>query len=355
MSKANKELLHLFGDKSDWNVVKKSDFETLTECTELIDAREFKRVIDKVSEYVIEHKVLDIQFLCLYLEAHFNLNHSADDYISSLNILVDVLSKYELISPINKKETIVIRSILTLINNSNDSINYYYPDFSDSQQETITECLGSIEEFLSQNIKDLDLLEFSDSKNKLMQTVAKYLLRVYKEIEVGECVIEKPLTVSKPSKQDLYSFAWTNLLLKMSKLSGLSSTAVESHEKFELALLFDSIQEEISSFNPIKYFPREFEVFLNLITPEAYTDIQQIIENSKGSPLWEFMLQKTEVNIQIDPDNKQSEIGDFNLDDILKKSSHTKTMDDNNQANYSNNEIEHKYQEDNFSSAFDNI
>ena len=110
-----------------------------------------------------------------------------------------------------------------------------------------------------------------------MQTVAKYLLIVDKEIENDEYVIEKALTVSKISKHDRYSFAWTNLLLKISRLNSLANIAVESHEKFEIALLYGSIQQEITDFNPIKYFPRELGVFLNSITPEAYVDIQQIV------------------------------------------------------------------------------
>lgn len=69
--------------------------------------------------------------------------------------------------------------------------------------------------------------------------------------------------------------------------------ASSSTDSFNLALLFDSIQTEIKSFDPVKYFPREFE-FLNSVTPEVYIDIQNIIEKNKGSSLWDFMLQKAD-------------------------------------------------------------
>ncbi|WP_150467330.1 type VI secretion system protein IglI family protein [Francisella sp. SYW-9] len=356
MSKADKELLHLFGDKQDWDLAKRSDFDVLTECTGLIDAREFQAVIDKISEYTHEYRVLDIQLVCIYLQAHFNLNHSADDYVSSLNILADVLNKYDFISPINKKETITIQSTLTLIKNANDAINYYYPDFLDTQQELIIQHLSRILELLSENIEDIDLLELSESKNQLISTVAKYLIKEDKDPEAVEEAPEDVLVTPNVSKQDRYSFAWANLLLKISKFGGLANMAETPSEKFELALLFDSIQTEIDNFNPIKYFPRELGAFLNSITPEVYTEISQIIENSKGSPLWEFMLNKTDVNIQIDPDNKPSNMGDFNIDEILNKRAGTKTsQNDNNQDSYNDNEADQIDHEDDFSSAFDSL
>lgn len=353
MSKASEELKLLFLDQQDWEIVKRSNFEVLTESTELLEGRDFQGAISFIFEYIQEEKILDIQLICLYLQAHFNLNHSADDFVSSIDILGEVLAKYELISPLNKKDLVVMRSVLALLNEANDAINYYYPDFLDSQQEQVADRLSNIQDSLSENIEGVDLVEFNKSKNQTILTIAKYLIKEEKETEVVEDVLEKELTVLNTSKEERYSFAWANLLLKISRFSSLANTAVESPEKFELALLFDSIQSEIDNFNPIKYFPKEFETFLNSVTPEGYTEIQQIVENSKGSPLWDFMLHKTEANIQIDPNNKFSEIGDFNVDEVLKKSAYTQLADSSNQNSYSNYEAEQKHQEDDFDSAFD--
>jgi len=103
MSKACKELKDLFMLERDWNVLNRSDFEVLTEVTELLEGRKFQEIINNVFEYVQEEEVIDIQLFCLYLQAYFNLNNSADDFNSIFEVLEYVLSKYNFISPINKK------------------------------------------------------------------------------------------------------------------------------------------------------------------------------------------------------------------------------------------------------------
>ncbi|ABK88956.1 hypothetical protein IBE20_04475 [Francisella tularensis subsp. novicida] len=355
MSKASKELQNLFDVNDNWQVIKRSNFEVLTESTEFLESRKFQEVINIIYQYVYEEKVLDIQLFCLYLQAHFNLHNSADDLLSILETLVVILSKYELISPLNKKETILVRSITTLINEVDDAVNYYYPDFLDNQRDLIKNYLDKTQELLNLNINDIDLSEFNKSKNQLLSTVAKYLLKQDSANVVEEIVVmdEKDTSTKKIDKEDRYSFYWTNLLLKISKFRDLAKVASSSTDSFNLALLFDSIQTEIKSFDPVKYFPREFGVFLNSVTPEVYIDIQNIIEKNKGSSLWDFMLQKADTSIQMDPENKQSEIGDYNVDDLLRDTIVLKSPNNNSAEKNNNDDAKLKNPEDDFSSAFD--
>ncbi|WP_150468159.1 type VI secretion system protein IglI family protein [Francisella sp. SYW-9] len=358
MSKASEELNDLFRGDQGWEVIKRSNFEVLTECTEFIEGRKFHEVIKAISEYVQEDKVLDIQFFCLYLQAYLNLNHSADDFVTTLEALAEILGKYELISPINKKDMIVIRSIISLTNEANDALNYYKTDISNTQLDLIKTHIGEIYELLNSSIEKADLAEFNKSKNQFLITASKYLIKEEGGAQETPEVEEKPPTSSDENKDDRYSFHWANLLLKISRFSKLASSPNGTADKFEQSLLFDSIQTEIQKFNPIKYFPREFQVFLNAVTPETYTAIQQVIEGSKGSPLWGFMLKKVEANIEVDPDNMQVGVGDFNVDNILELSNQ-KTMAENNydEEGHNNYELDHGYshnhQDDDFDSAFD--
>jgi hypothetical protein len=358
VSKASEELNDLFRGGQGWKVIKRSNFEVLTECTEFIEGRKFHEVIKSISEYVQKDKVLDIQFFCIYLQAYLNLNHSADDFVIALKTLVEVLGEYELISPVNKKDMIVIRSIIALTNEANDAFNYYKTDISNTQLDLIKTQISKIYKLLNSSIEEAaDLAEFNKSKNQFLITASRHLIKEEGSAQENIEVEEKTPNLGNENKDDKYSFHWENLLLKISRFSKLSSSPNGASDKFEQSLLFDAIQAEIQKFNPIKYFPREFQVFLNAVTPDTYISIQQIIEKSKGSPLWDFMLKKLEANMEIEPDNKQMVIDDFNLDKILELSNRQPTAENNyDNEGYSNYDLDngqsHNHQDDDFDSAF---
>ncbi|WP_244877006.1 type VI secretion system protein IglI family protein [Allofrancisella guangzhouensis] len=353
MNKATKELKKLFDTNQDWKVCKRSNLEVLNECTKLLENRSFQEVITKIIKYTQENRVLDIQLFCLYLQAYFNLNNSAGNFVSTLSILTEILDNYQLISPINKKSTIVLRSVIALINESNNAINYYYPDFLDKQLQQVKEFLEQVKEFLACNIQEVDLTDFNSAKNKLLITVSKYVLKENIQLNRENTDNEKDdISLVKLEKENRYSFYWTNLLLRVARFVSLANSLDDVVNKFELALLFDSIQTEIQDFNPIKYFPNEFQGFLNSVTPETYSQIQQIIENSKGSALWEFMLQKTQADIEINPGNKKINAGDFNIDDILQASSYKKHIENKHDEKINNYEVSQRNNDEDFSPDF---
>ncbi|KEI35092.1 hypothetical protein FRA_41c09850 [Francisella sp. W12-1067] len=322
MSKASEELKKLFDTNRDWRVCKRSNLELLNECTELLNNRSFQETMCLITKYIQENNVLDIQLFCLYLQAYFNINHSAGNFVSVLEILAGVLSGYHLITPTNKKDTIVLRNVITLINEANDAINYYYPDFLDNQLQQVTEFLEQVKDLLACNIQEVGLINFNRAKNQILATISKYVFKEVVNSNQEKADNEKvDNSLAQTSKENVYSFYWSNLLLKIARFNNLANPLDTVSDRFELALLFDSIQTEIQEFNPIKYFPKEFQVFLNSVTPETYSQIQQIIENSKGSALWDFMLQKTHADIELNIKNKKINTG-FDIDDILQASNY---------------------------------
>lgn len=322
MSKAREELKKLYDSEyQGWQVIEKTDFDTLNECTEFLLERNFQKVLEVISNYFQDNSVLDIQLVCLYLQAHFNINHSADDFLSVCETIIDVLTKYQFISPAKKKEAILARSINSLFNEANEATNYYYPDFSDKEYQQISDLLAEIVDILKQNLNASELEEFNKVKSNFIRSISKYIKKDTSEkndsAEDKENNSSHEVKVDSSNNNERYSFKWSNLLLKISKFKELASSTEDAEGKFKLALLFDSIEGEIQSFDPVKYFPREFQAFFNAISSESYIEIQQLIENNKGSSLWNFMLQKVAINIEVDPNNKLSDIGDYNVDDML--------------------------------------
>ncbi|MEY8715359.1 type VI secretion system protein IglI family protein [Francisella philomiragia] len=337
MIELNEELKSLYDLNKDWNVCQRSNFEVLNECTEYLKNSKFIEVIDCIVDYVKEDNILDIQLVCLHLQSYVNINKSADDFIAIFEVLEKIINSYDRLSPSNKKETIFLKSILALLNSSNDAINYYHPDFLDTQAEQIINFLSQIQDHLTNNIRDLDLINFNKVRSELVATISRFIIKS----ENGEEEAKQEGHTEEPeekeiSKQDesfknfnlenTSSFYWQNLMLKLARFDKLINLSDES-SKFELALLFDSIQNEIDNFNPIKYFPNEFEILLKSVTSDIYTEMTNIIGSSKGSPLWDFMLQKVETNISIRPESEALQLGTVDVVDSSANNGYSEEED----------------------------
>ncbi|AEI36839.1 type VI secretion system protein IglI family protein [Francisella salina] len=337
MSKSREDLKKLFDFSDGWNVCKRSNFEILNESTEYVDENNFQEVIRCITEYIEEEKVLDIQLICIYFQAYSNINRSADDFVTIFEVLEKIINSYDQLSPLNKKDTIILKSILALLNSSNDVINYYYPDFLDTQAEQIINSLSQIQDYLTNNIRDLDLINFNKVRSELVATISKFIIKSESsEEEAKQESHTEELKDKEISKQDesfknfnlesTSSFYWQNLMLKLARFDKLINLSDES-SKFELALLFDSIQNEIDNFNPIKYFPNEFEILLKSVTSDTYTEMTNIIGSSKGSPLWDFMLQKVETNISIRPESEALQLGTVDVVDSSANNGYSEEED----------------------------
>ena len=316
------KLISVLEAGNQWEVQKRSDLDAITDSTGLADQCQWEALIQLVDDYIEENNVLDIQLVCLYFQAYFNLHHAGEPLETILTTLKQILcDDTDLLTPSNKREVIIVKAIQGLYTNLTSSLDYYKTDIEFDLQEPILSNLQEIIEYIQQaDIADDSKHAFKKIQDEFIKVIKKHTLAADKNDVVDEKTeatqeeaAEQEKTNSTQAASQMGSFYWQHLLAKVSRFSQSKGSA----NVFEQALLFDSIQEELNNFNPLKYFPKEFYPFLDTLDAQTYAEVQQVIESNKGSSLWEFMLQKTNANIQIDPKSKQSPFVNDNLEAAL--------------------------------------
>ena len=294
-----------------WQVEKRSDIEVITYCTSLAEQSKWLDLIYAADKYIADENVLDIQIVCLYLYAYYNLHSSDEDLLLVLEKLKMVLSDFfDSLTPNNKLKIIILRSVQGFLVNLAGSIEYYQPDINVSIHAKVVSHLKDILE-LSKDDSVKDTMENSLLKyySDLIKVIQKYIIEnVATENENNESISENCINIESAQKEininikEFGSIHWKNLLSKVNRFCAVKMDS----NNLELALLFDAIQEEIKNFNPIKYFPDEFQEFMKTVDVSTYQRMQETIEASKSSPLWDFMLQKSEVNLQVNQNQSES-------------------------------------------------
>ncbi len=303
------KLTDMFCSKN-WVVTKRSDIGVITHCQSLIKDKKFSEAIKDIREYFETEEVLDIQLLCLYLQSSFIEEHDCENLKVIITTITETIQdQYERLTPENKREIVALKSIQGLLTSLVSSLEYYQVDITKNNQQQILENLEILSDNLSEKIEETNKLsDLYKAKKEFIDIIKRQTIEEpeTEEIENEQEAIglneTAPTAETKSKKQSVQiedntpsamtkvmgSYEWQRLITKLNQFSEL----VKNKNTFELALLFDDIQNEINNFNPIHYFPEQFKTFLQTMNSDLYMQIQGIIEQSKGSGLWSFMQQK---------------------------------------------------------------
>ncbi|MGJ3493306.1 type VI secretion system protein IglI family protein [Piscirickettsia salmonis] len=117
-----------------------------------------------------------------------------------------------------------------------------------------------------------------------------YLFNAKKELESRDAEKTEEVTEEKPRKSISPGIKASSKLLQLFKKIELCMELSNQSRLFEASLFYKDIQEEITNFDPIAYFPEVFIPFYRNLS-KSYVKIQKFIDKSQDTLEWHLAEQ----------------------------------------------------------------
>ncbi|MGJ3500047.1 type VI secretion system protein IglI family protein, partial [Piscirickettsia salmonis] len=164
-----------------------------------------------------------------------------------------------------------------------DTINEHVHD----NKLTLSEPLDHV---LSNLLAFKEALPASININVQLNKLKSYLMSAKKDKESKETQKTEDALEEEPKESISVGFKGSTKLLQLFKKIELCMELSNQNRQFEAALFYKDIQEELTNFDPITYFPEVFIPFYRNLS-KSYVKIQSFIENSQDTLEWHIAEQ----------------------------------------------------------------
>ena len=268
-----------------------------------------------LSEIILADGIYDIRLICYFLYGYW-LEHGLASLVTVIDCLnYVILENWEAIGPVNRREKIIqtslswlFRQLLKHIQNEEKKNTPLWQQWQASiSSDEVSNMLKSSEAFRLSIKNQLDENSESVAACSKVENWLKALQRlVYLPPEVASVESEK-IEVNSP---EVIQVAPENIALKESgalkievshhmelllKKLAAFEYLLQEHKFSRAALVADDINQTLSSFDPMVYFPKTFGTFVKLQVLNF--EELAVYEDHRGSQQWQAMQDWLKIDV----------------------------------------------------------